>query len=151
MYLSHLIDYRYYSRISQLFLFITYPLLAYTLLFGSNINDANRWITIPGVGLTFQTSDLAKLALVMFIARFLSKRQEDIKDLWKTFLPIMAAIIGVCLLIAPANLSTALVLFSTCLLLLFIGRVNFKYLLVLVAGGILMIGLFRPYLQYARR
>ncbi len=138
MWLCHLLDYRYYSRLSQLFLYLSFPLLLYTLLFGLEINDARRWIAIPGTGLTFQTSDLAKLALIMYVARFLSKRQENIKDFKGAFLPILISVSLICVLIAPANLSTAMVLFSTCLLLMFIGRIPIKYILAVVASGILM-------------
>lgn len=131
MWLSHLLDYRYYSRLSQILLILAIPLLAYTLLFGSNINEARRWITLPLIGLSFQTSDLAKLALIMFIARFLSKRQDQIDDTKKTLYPIVGSIILVCGLIAPANLSTAAVLFLTCMVLLFIGRIPIKSLLAI--------------------
>jgi cell division protein FtsW len=141
MWLSHLVDYRYYSRLSQILLFISIPLLFYTLVFGSNVNDARRWITLPLIGLSFQTSDLAKLAIIMFIARFLSKRQDEIGNSKKTLWPIVASIIIVCGLIAPANLSTALVLFMTCMVLLFIGRIPIKSLLGLTGLAILFFGL----------
>lgn len=141
MYLAHLVNYRYYYGIARILLIISFPLLAYTLLFGSDINDAKRWISIPIINATFQTSDLAKVALIMYVARMLSKKQEDIKDFKKAFLPILAAIVGICLLIAPANLSTCLVLFSTCLILMFIGRINFKYILLLVGSGIVGLGI----------
>ncbi len=141
MWLSHLVDYRYYSRLSQILLFIAIPLLFYTLVFGSNVNDARRWITLPLIGLSFQTSDLAKLAIIMFIARFLSKRQDEIDNNKKTLWPIVASIIIVCGLIAPANLSTALVLFMTCMVLLFIGRIPIKSLLALSGIAILFFGI----------
>lgn len=141
MWLSHLVDYRYYSRLSQILLFLSIPLLFYTLVFGSNVNDARRWITLPLIGLSFQTSDLAKLAIIMFIARFLSKRQDEIGNSKKTLWPIVASIIIVCGLIAPANLSTALVLFMTCMVLLFIGRIPIKSLLGLTGLAILFFGL----------
>ncbi len=137
MWLAHLLDYRYYSRISQLLLFLSYPLLIYTLFFGVEINNAARWMAIPGTGLTFQTSDLAKLALIMYVARFLSKRQDTIHLASKAFLPLLGAVSGVCILIAPANLSTALVLFSTCLLLMFLGRIPVKYILAVVGTGVI--------------
>ena len=141
MWLSHLVDYRYYSRLSQILLFIAIPLLFYTLVFGSNVNDARRWITLPLIGLSFQTSDLAKLAIIMFIARFLSKRQDEIDNNKKTLWPIVASIIIVFGLIAPANLSTALVLFMTCMVLLFIGRIPIKSLLALSGIAILFFGI----------
>lgn len=136
MYLAHMANYKIYSRLAQLLLIISIPLLVLTLFVGADINDAKRWITLPGINLSFQTSDLAKLALIMFVARFLSKNQEQIKDFRVGFLPIILVIGMVCLLIAPANLSSALVLFMTCLLLLFIGRVPLKYLLTTLGAGI---------------
>jgi cell division protein FtsW len=75
MYISHKLDYRYYSGISKLLMVITLPLLLYTLVFGSHVNEASRWIAIPGTGLSFQTSDLAKLALITYLARSLSRKQ----------------------------------------------------------------------------
>lgn len=66
MYFSHLLDYRYYAGISKILMVITIPLLLYTLIFGANVNDASRWVTIPVINQTFQTSDLAKLALITF-------------------------------------------------------------------------------------
>lgn len=139
MYLAHLPNYRLYSRMAQLLLVISIPLLIITLFFGTDINDARRWITLPGVGISFQTSDLAKLALIMFVARFLSKNQDFVKDFRKGFLPILGIIVVVCALIAPADLSTALVLFSTCMLLLFVGRIHLKFLLGTAVAGALTV------------
>ena len=136
MYLAHLPNYRIYSRISQLLLIISVPLLLYTLFFGSDINDAKRWITLPGINLSFQTSDLAKLALIMFTARFLSKRQEEIKTFKRGFLPIILTIGFVCAIIAPADLSSAAILFMTCLLIMFIGRVNMKHIFATIGAGL---------------
>lgn len=138
MWLAHLLDYKYYSRLSQILLFISIPLLIYTLIFGTNVNDARRWISIPLIGLSFQTSDLAKLALIMFIARFLSRKQDNIKDKKSTLFPILFSIIVVCGLIAPSNLSTALVLFATSILLLFIGRIPVSSILILSLSAIVL-------------
>ncbi len=139
MYVAHLIDYRYYSRIAQIILFISIPLLLYTLIFGRDVNDASRWITLPVINLSFQTSDLAKMALIMYTARTLSRKQENIKDFKSAFLPILLPVLIVCGLIAPANLSTAMLLFVTCLLLMFIGRINMKYIFLMVSMGILLL------------
>ena len=79
MYISHKLDYRYYAGISKLLMVITIPLLLYTLIFGNHVNDASRWIAIPGTGLTFQTSDLAKLALITYLARTLSRSKKILK------------------------------------------------------------------------
>lgn len=124
MYFAHLVDYRYYSRIAQLLLYISIPLLLITLLTGTTLNEAPRWLTLPVINLTFQTSDLAKLALIMFLARVISRKQDIIHDFKKAFLPIILPVIIVCILIAPANLSTAMMLFTTCILIMFIGRVR---------------------------
>ncbi|TSJ42866.1 cell division protein FtsW [Mucilaginibacter corticis] len=141
MYISHKLDYRYYSGISKLLMYITIPLLFYTLIFGSHVNDASRWIAIPGTGLSFQTSDLAKLALITFLARSLSRKQENIKDVKQSFIPIMGAVCSVFILIALANLSTALMLFGVSVLLLIIGRISIKQIAVTcLAGAILLTG-----------
>lgn len=141
MYLCHLIPYKYYSRISQILLFISVPLLFYTLFFGADVNDAARWITLPVINLTFQTSDLGRFALIMYTARMLSKKQENIKSFRQAFVPIILPPVIICALIFPENFSTAAVLFFTCILLMFIGRVNFKYIMLTMAGGILLIGI----------
>ena len=126
IYISHLLDYKYYAGISKVLMLITLPLLVYTLIFGTSLNDASRWVKIPFIGLTFQTSDLAKLALITFLARMLTKKQENIKDVKKAFLPIMGSVCVVFILIALANLSTALMLFGVSILLLIIGRIDRK-------------------------
>jgi cell division protein FtsW len=141
MYISHKLDYRYYRGISKLLMIVTLPLLVYTLVFGNHVNDASRWISIPGTGLSFQTSDLAKLALITYLARTLSLKQENIKDVKQSFMPIMGAVCLVFILIALANLSTALMLFGVSILLLIIGRISIKQIsVVLLAGGILLAG-----------
>ncbi|MGO3307377.1 MAG: FtsW/RodA/SpoVE family cell cycle protein [Sphingobacterium sp.] len=140
MYLSHKLDYRYYAGISKLLMLITIPLLLFTLIGGNSVNDASRWVTIPVINQTFQTSDLAKLALITFLARMLSRKQEDIKDVKRSFVPIMGAVCAVFILIAWANLSTALFLFGTCVLLLLIGRISAKQIgIVCVGGGFLLV------------
>jgi len=142
MYISHKLDYRYYAGISKLLMYITIPLLLYTLVFGSRINDASRWIAIPGTGLSFQSSDLAKLALITYLARLLSRKQENIKDVKESFVPIMGSVCVVFVLIALANLSTALMLFGVSILLLIIGRVSIKQIsIVCLAGAVLLVGI----------
>jgi cell division protein FtsW len=141
MYFSHKLDYRYYSGISKLLMIVTIPLLLYTLVFGAHINNASRWIAIPGTGLSFQTSDLAKLALITYLARTLSRKQEKIKDVKQSFIPIMGAVCLIFILIALANLSTALMLFGVSILLLIIGRISIKQIgITCLAGAILLAG-----------
>ncbi|MBC8987509.1 FtsW/RodA/SpoVE family cell cycle protein [Pedobacter sp. N36a] len=139
IYISHLLDYKYYAGISKILMIITIPLLFYTAVFGANINDASRWVKIPVIGLTFQTSDLAKLALITFLARMLTKKQENIKDVKEAFLPIMGSVCVVFVLIAWANLSTAIMLFGVSILLLIIGRISIKQISIVCAGGAVLL------------
>jgi len=136
MYLAHLVPYKYYARISQLAIYISVPLLAYTLLFGTNYNEASRWYTLPLINITFQPSDFAKLALIIFVARLLAKKQDDVEDFRKGFISIMLPVVIITLLILPANFSTAALIFTTCLVLMFVGRLKFRYILILVAIGV---------------
>ncbi len=138
MWFAHKINYRYYARLSLLALCLSAPLLIFTFLYGSNINEASRWLTIPLINQTFQPSDLAKLALISHLASMLSKRQHVTTDIKNTLIPIMFWCGSICGLIALTNASTATLLFLTCLLLMFIGRVPLKHIAaVLVIGGIL--------------
>lgn len=137
IYLAHLINYTFYSKLATILFYISIPLLLYTLFFGNTINDANRWIKLPWINLTFQTSDLARLALFMYMSRMLSRRQNVIKDFKKGFLPLIIPVGIICVLIMPANLSNALLIGGTALLLMFIGRVNTKHLMyVLVSAAV---------------
>ena len=137
MYGTHRIKYTWFSRLSQVAMILAIPMLIYTLVMGVNLNSANRWINIPIIDITFQTSDFAKLALITYLARLLSIKQDEIKDFKSAFLPMILPIIIICGLILPANFSTAAILFITCLILMFIGRVNIKHLLSLVGCAIL--------------
>jgi cell division protein FtsW len=134
MYLTHRIRFTYFSRIFQIALYIAVPLLAVTLIWGMNLNEAKRVLPLP-FGLTFQTSDLAKLTLIMYLARLLSIKQDRIKDFKSAFVPLMIPVIIVCGLILPANFSTAAMLFATSLVIMFIGRVSMKYIFALIGIG----------------
>jgi cell division protein FtsW len=149
IFIIHMIPYKYYSRLSQLFLFLSVILLVFTLLVGTSINQASRWLTLPGLGITIQTSDFAKLSLIMYIARLLSQKQGDIKNLRESFMRILVPVILVCGLIMPANLSTALILLATCIILMFVGRVSIRYLLVLAGAGVLFIAIFVAIAMYS--
>ncbi len=137
IYFAHLVNYTFYSKVAQIAFLLSIPLLAYTLFFGVRMNEGSRWIRLPLINMTMQTSDLAKLALFMYLARLMSKKQDVIKDFKKGFLPVMLPVAITCLLIAPANLSTALLLGASCLMLLFIGRARTKHILITI--GIAMI------------
>lgn len=142
LFVAHRFKYTYYSRISQLALLVAIPLLLITLLSGTNINEANRWLTLPIINISFQSSDFAKLAIIIFMARGLAKNQGQIKDFKQAFLPLAVPLVVVCLLILPANFSSAAVLFTTCAVLMFIGRIQIKYILALSGVGLVITALF---------
>lgn len=139
IYFAHRVNYTIYSRVAQIGFLISIPLLIYTLAFGSNINDASRWIRLPIINLTFQTSDVAKLAIFMYVSRQLSRRQHVIDDFRKGFLPIIIPVGIICVLIMPANMSTALLLGASCMLLCFIGRVPVRFLASMIAAGLVLV------------
>ncbi len=134
---SYRMHYMQYSRLAPILLLLAIPLLIYTFLFAPEINDARRWITLPIIGMSFQPSDFAKLALIIFVARAISSRQENIKDFRSAFLPIIVPVIIVCLLIAKDDFSSAGLLFLTCTLMMFVGRVDLKYIGLLILLGVL--------------
>ncbi len=133
IYFMHRVNYTIYSRVSLWLFILSIPLLIYTLFFGVEVNDASRWIKLPVINLTIQTSDLARLALFMYLSRQLSRKQNEIKDFKKGFLPLIIPVGIICVLIMPANLSTALLTGLTSLLLMFIGRVSIKHILLVLS------------------
>lgn len=139
IYFAHLVNYTFYSKVAKIAFLLSLPLLFYTLFFGVKMNEGSRWIRLPLINMTLQTSDFARLALFMFLARLLSKKQDVIKDFKKGFLPVIIPVAVTCLLIAPANLSTALLLGASCLLLLFIGRVSTKHILMTIGIALIPI------------
>lgn len=141
IFFAHKVNYTLYSRVSKILFLIAIPLLLYTLFFGVRLNEGSRWIRLPIINLTFQTSDLAKLALFMYLGRLLSKKQAVIKDFKKGFLPVIIPVGIVCVLIAPANLSTALLVGATSLLLMFIGRVSTKHILMTIGLAMIPVAL----------
>jgi cell division protein FtsW len=137
-YLFHWLNFQRLRVWAPYLLAICVPLLFITLAFQPDINDARRWIQVPFIGLTFQPSDFAKLALIIFVAKSISAKQEYIKDFQSAFVPIIAPILLICGLIAPANLSTAIVLMMTCMIMMFVGRVAIQYILLLLMLGVVV-------------
>jgi len=148
MYAIHKVPFTYFSRVAQVLMWIAIPLLAITLIAGTSRNEASRWLTLPIINISFQTSDLAKLALIAYLARQLSKRQNDMADFKEGFLHLVWPILLICALILPANFSTSAVLFTSSLVVLYIGRVKFKYIAGLI-GSIMLAGTFVILLSYA--
>ena len=139
---ASLINYKKYSRLLLLLFWIAIPLLIYTLFFGKNLNHAQRVIGIAGV--TFQTSDLAKIALIGFLARVLTLRHDSFTDFKELAIRVMLPIVVIVGLIFPENFSTAAMLFATCIVMMFLSKVKMKYILefvgiIVLAGGIFML------------
>jgi cell division protein FtsW len=135
MWMAHRFDYRYYSKLSRLALWVSVPLLLYTFKYGVSLNEASRWMNIMGV--SFQPSDFASLALIINLASMLSKKQQNIEDVKDALIPMLIWCGIICGLIALSNFSSAVLLFATCMLVMFIGRVPVKYLAMLVLIGLL--------------
>ena len=136
------LNYRKYSRLLLLLFWIAIPLLIYTLFFGKNLNHAQRVIGIAGV--TFQTSDLAKIALIGFLARVLTLRRDQLDDFKELGIRVMLPILVIVGLIFPENFSTAAMLFATCIVMMFLGKVKMKYIfafigIIMVAGALFML------------
>ncbi|MDT8400693.1 MAG: FtsW/RodA/SpoVE family cell cycle protein [Bacteroidales bacterium] len=140
--LAHHLPYRIYSSLAGFILFVAIILLIITLLFPVRINEASRWIMIPGTGFMIQTSDLAKVAIVIYLARMLSQNQHNLNN-FKLMTRIMIVPVAiVCALIMPENLSTAVMIFAMALLIMFIGRMPFKYLLAWMGMALAAIIIF---------
>lgn len=137
IYFMHRVNYTIYAKVARILFILSIPLLLYTLFFGAKINEGSRWIKLPVINMTIQTSDLAKVALFMYLSRQLSKRQDTIKDFKKGFLPVIWPVVITCALIMPANLSNALLTGATSLLLMFIGRVSVKHIAMVIAVALI--------------
>ena len=140
MYSIHKTPYQYFKGISILALPLVIFLLIYTATQGNVIAgaNANRWIRIPIVGLSFQTSTLAGIVLLAYVAHLMSKDNPKLFRLQSSVLPLWMPVFLVVLLILPSNLSTAVLLFSMVLLLVFLGGYPIKYLLGMMSVGLIM-------------
>ncbi len=134
MYAASKLKYTVYSKLSQVMLGATIALLLLTLLVGANVNGASRWLAIPGVGITFQTSDLARVVILVYLARVLGRHREEQWSFREVVLKLILPVGAVCGFILPANFSTAALLFGTCMILMFIGQVPIRHMLSV--GGI---------------
>ncbi len=131
MYFVHRISYNYYKKFAEIGLILTVILLLVTLAgFGVTMNEGSRWIRIPFVGLTLQTSDVAKVTLFIFIAKYLANHQKTIKDFRKGYLPLLIAVVAVVGLIIWENMSTAILMTITSFMMMYFGGVRLKYILL---------------------
>jgi cell division protein FtsW len=138
----HRLPYTWFSKIAQIGFILSIPLLIYTLLKGVSAGEASRWIEIPGTGLTFQSSDIAKLMLLIYCARIIALKGKELTDFNSVFKHLLIPVGAICVLILPANFSTAAILFFNCLLLMFVGGIPLKIILKIVAICILLGTLF---------
>lgn len=140
--ITHHLPYRIYSSLAGLFLVVSIVLLVLTLFVGVRINEATRWIVIPGTGFRLQTSDVAKVAVVIYLARALAQYQNELTSFRLVSRYLMLPVAIVCGLIISENLSTALMIFAICLIILFIGRVPVRFLLAYIGMAIAGVVLF---------
>lgn len=138
MWVAHNIDYRYYGGIARLGLWCSVPLLMITWQYGLKLNEASRWLMIPVINKAFQPGDIAQLTLIIRTVHTLAKLQKKSDEDSQTLLTLMLWISTICALIALTNFSGAIVLFVTCMLLMFLGRVPTRYLARLSLAGLLM-------------
>ncbi|TDN84331.1 cell division protein FtsW [Salegentibacter sp. 24] len=140
----HKIPYHYFRGLSILFLPVIIVLLIYTVAQGTMIDGAyaSRWIQIPGLGVSFQSSTLASVVLMIYVARYLSKKTNDTLTFKESILPLWMPVGVVLLLILPANFSTTAIIFSMVLVLMFLGGYPVKYLGIIVAAGLLLLTMF---------
>ncbi len=137
--LASMVPFKKYLRYAPILWLLSVVLLLATMLFGLEINEARRWLQLPIIGMSFQPSEFAKIALILYVAAQIASRQEAIKGFREAFLPLLVPIIVVVGLIAPSDLSTAALLFGVCLIMLFIGRVDWKYIALLIGAAVMFL------------
>ena len=144
IYAIHRIPYRYFKGLSMVMFPVVLILLLVTLLQGTTIDGANasRWIRVPFVGFTFQTSTLAALVLMVFVARYLSKIFEQDISFKSSIMPLWLPVFVVLILILPANFSTTAIIFTMVLVLSFLGGYPLKFLGAIVGSGLLVLSFF---------
>jgi len=140
----HRIPTHFFKGLSLIAMPIVLLLLIYTLAQGTTIGGANasRWIRLPLVGFTFQTSNLAAVVLMIYVARYLTKIKDRTVTFKESILPLWIPVFLVLILILPANFSTAAIIFLMVLMLCFVGGYPIKYLLGIVGAGVLFLTLF---------
>lgn len=144
VYMVHKVPYHYFKAISMVALPIVWLLLLYTLLQGKTIGGANasRWINIPFIGIGFQTSTLASMVLMIYVARYLAKKREIEDSFQKSALELWLPVFAILILILPANFSTAALIFAMVSMLVFVGKYPLKYLAIIIGTGIIALTFF---------
>jgi len=151
MYATHLIDYKYLRGLSLIILPLAILLLFITALQGNEIDGANasRWISIPLINVSFQPSSLASIFLLIYISNYISKNREKKLNFSNSFVKLWLPIFLVVMLVLPSNFSTAFMIFSLCLILIFIGQYPIKNILLIVLSIVILatsfVGLSKKY------
>lgn len=148
---THWIPYIRYMQFAAIGLGVAIILLGITLVAGVSINEATRWLEIPGIGLKLQTSDIAKVALVIYLARGLTVYQNELKNFRTVTIRLVVPVAIVCILIMPENLSTAVMIFMISMIILFIGRVPIRFLMAYAGLGLAGVVLFASLLLLIKK
>lgn len=140
----HKIDYNKFKGLSWIMMFVVTVLLVFTLAQGTTIGGANasRWLRVPGIPVSFQTSTLAAVVLMVYVARYLAKFKDKAIVFKESFIELWVPVGIVLVLIFPANLSTAALIFSMVMVLVFLGGYPFKYIGIVIGAGALFVMLF---------
>ena len=141
MYWMHMRNPKYFFKLAKFLYYLAIGLLLYTMFFGLKVNDAGRWIRVPFINLTFQSSDFAKLALILYLSRLLEVKKNKLDDWKEGVFPVFLPVFVICGLIVKDNFSTAAMLFAICIVLMYIGKVPIKKI-ALILMGIFLVGFF---------
>lgn len=139
MYWIHQKDPKYINQAAKFAFYLSVAILIFTLFFGVKVDNAGRWVRVPFIGLTFQASDFARLALILYVSRLLVAKKGKLNKWKEGFFPVVLPIVVICALIVKDNFSTAAILFGVSLMLLFLGRVPFFKIFALIGGGVLLL------------
>lgn len=147
IYYIHLVPPTYFSKIGVFLFYISVPLLLITMIIGFSVNSADRWLKIPVINLSFQTSDLAKIAIILYLSRKLSKSQNILGDIKEVFKQLFIPVLLVFALVVKSDFSTAALILGICLILMFFGGVKITHMLTILgigAGVFLLLVLIKP-------
>ncbi len=134
MYAVHKLKFKYFSKLSIVGIVVSIFLLLFVLVLGPEINGAKRWVSMGG--LSFQPSDFAKIMLLIFMSRQISKYRSSLKD-WKGFIwYLLAPLVIICVLILPSNFSTSALVFFNGLMLMLFAKIHYRFLLSVIAISI---------------
>lgn len=136
VFITHKFSYKFFMRVAPIGYLIGLGLLGATLVMGASLNEGGRWLAIPGVGIMFQPSEFAKVALMIMLARELAIFQNGEKDEKSAFLRMLGLVMLAVGLIFRENFSTAAMVFVVSMALMFVGRISLKYIIATVASGV---------------